>query len=439
MSKVFNILFAMLCGVSILITPTISFSVNFGENRELDNRWKGATSTLGRDIDQLVDRNSSDEGSEIKQQLLRSTTALERIETIFDLSQQDYALAHSYIIETLPGIAKQMASWLYPHEDGRQELFYNGILKNSLSLLNIANGIPEENPNIHSQRFQKLEDNDLEAALLAIKLEEEESQNVGARKNLALEKSWSSLQEQFITNFKTEPDIAQMALNDLQEISYIPEVYRWLTTAPEIFEFVLNNIKNHAIPHITEVKDLSTQTSPWFKIYFSAHRDKVRENFKPIKAHFTQLQLGKQNACVHKALDEFYRMHLETLLNIGNMLFPENSTLNLAQIKAGLNQLLNDRADILETYTYESQQISLPEMQAYINQVYQDDMPVQLCSQTYNLAIQMLNARDDPSTHGVHSLFDALVENYKTEGGCLEGRRNRQFRSFVTMLGLSGL
>ena len=161
----------------------------------------------------------------------------------------------------------------------------------------------------------------------------------------------------------------------------------------------------------------------------------LREKFAPTAKFMDESTKSKQDASVH-FMDVFYKANVDILIGAADELFPTSGTLTVEQVKEQLKKALTEHPYLFDGYTYQGTPVTQKDMEEHIDKTCQADMQPKLCSHAFNLALQLADSGD---VHGFHRLFDAIAENYLTEGGCLEGRLNRQFVALSSMLMTCGL
>jgi len=441
MSKLLSVSFVLLCGVSVLTASSAGFAVQFGEITELDDQWKGSTRTLSADVQELVRKEGSVE--EKINELTKSV--LKNISTITNLSNFDYEPAVGY----LSSFADQIALWIYPDSEKERSILFKKILTDPTSIHPQNDWVIcrtdfeqalKENNNLKAyhavkdiyklaqtdkaastwiqyswNKFGHLVDlyGDLDGNNDAVTVYHDKEEKVPA---IDLTKQWVEARKQFVDHYKKDPEVAAKALEDLRELSKtVSAVQTWLEYSGEVLEF-----------------GEYESGSPFGKVKFHKDRQALQGQLKPILDELKKLVL---NDDVHK-LDKYYLENVENLVVISKAIFPENGKLTLDQTKTTLKKLIQEHPDLLAGYDYDKKTFKKEEVFNDIDNVYQNDMPFELCSHAFQLAIQLSNIEDN---FGLYRLLDAIVENYETKGGCLEGRRNRQFGALAYMLAHCGL
>lgn len=249
------------------------------------------------------------------------------------------------------------------------------------------------------------------------------------------EQQWIEARDHFLVNCKKDPQIAQIYYSELITLAKnVPPAQNWIKYSKEFLDFGSKEPK--VIEPVIQSNNNKKQVlTPQEAVQFHKDFTGLRDQLKPM---LSMLQNLPKNGDVH-LMDEFCVANIPTLITISKSIFPENGTLSLSQIKENLKTLIEHNSHVLNKYEYEKKKFDKTKMFLYIDQAYQDDMPVELCSHAYELSILLLTSPQKLSTFGFHRIFDAIVENYETEGGCFEGRRNRQFGALVSMLAFCGL
>ncbi len=154
-----------------------------------------------------------------------------------------------------------------------------------------------------------------------------------------------------------------------------------------------------------------------------------RERLAPFCTLMTTIA---QNANVH-VLDTFVSANIQTLHDIGSAIAVDNQNLTDSEIKAYL-------ASKSSSYKkYDNVLVTQEQLTADINTVLgtaaRNPLVLGMYSRVVSL-IQLLDNDRDIARHTLYLnlLFDAIVENRITGGGCAEGVRNRIFVRYVDMM-----
>ena len=177
--------------------------------------------------------------------------------------------------------------------------------------------------------------------------------------------------------------------------------------------------------------------SPQYQVNHHPNIKQLRERFQPIATFMTDAVEKRQDSNVH-FMDGFYAQQVGNLIAVADEIFPENGGLSIDEIREGLKKNLTDFPYLFEGYTYQGTAVTIEEIKAYIDKVYQPDMipHAKLCSHAFNLAFQGAQMGE---MRAFHLLLDSIAENYITKGGCLPGRHDRQFVVLSSLLMSSGL
>lgn len=258
------------------------------------------------------------------------------------------------------------------------------------------------------------------------------------RPAIVAQPQWGEARNRFLANFQGDRDIAQFALNELNELAnFVPAAKTWLAYSNEVVRFLAQEVgeveqpRRQVIPaHVDHAA-----VNPYTQVQFRRDYQALQNQFQPILNQIRQIPQGHD---VH-ILDNFVVGNEGNLVQIAGTIFPNNGQLSLAQVNTNLKTFIDAHPDVLAAYNYNGRVFTRDEMFRRIDQAYQNDMTPALCSHVYELAMQLLNSGHQPSNFGVQRLFDAVVENLETQGGCFQGRRNRQFVALSSMLAYCGL
>lgn len=142
----------------------------------------------------------------------------------------------------------------------------------------------------------------------------------------------------------------------------------------------------------------------------------------------------RQDSNVH-SIDTHVAANIAKLPVIGNAFGVDNPNLGIAAIQAYLNPFTTTYAG------YEGRAVSSAQLQGYItatlNTAAQDPITLGLYSRITSIFQRLENevTNENFSTHIKH-LFDAIAENYLTQGGCFQGVRNRAYIRYISILNI---
>lgn len=172
----------------------------------------------------------------------------------------------------------------------------------------------------------------------------------------------------------------------------------------------------------------------------------LKEKFKGIHAH---LQTIAQHADVH-VLDDYVfgaQKTIMPLLEIGRFYeLGDKGDLTLSQVGIAMAEFVNANQDFFTNYKYEDQTIGKDRVvaiiQSHFNAMDGEILPIctearELWSRAWTLSQVLFNQHDDFSV--IKTLFDEVIEGHLTNGGCIQGRINRGFVGYVSLLGQAGV
>ena len=150
----------------------------------------------------------------------------------------------------------------------------------------------------------------------------------------------------------------------------------------------------------------------------------------------------RSNTDVH-VLDSLVMENLSTLLAVGGELGAGNPDLSLEELQRRISSFFEEatRTKRLKI-TYEDGGKITPltsvEFNRDVAKFFDDQLKTersevrQLISRVWTLAQELFEETRD--FQKLDNICVAIIENYKTGGGCIEGRINRMFRAYVLML-----
>ena len=187
---------------------------------------------------------------------------------------------------------------------------------------------------------------------------------------------------------------------------------------------------------------------PRYRDPYPQHKENpaLKEKFKEIHTYLTQIA---QHSDVH-VLDNYVfgsQKTITPLLEIGRFYeLGDDGSLNLSQVGAAMKEFVESHADFFTDYTYEDQSISkdsvLGIIHAHFSNMDAEILPVctearEIWSRTWTLSQVLYNRYNDLSI--MKNLFDEVIEGHLTKGGCIQGRINRGFVGYVSLLGKAGV
>jgi hypothetical protein len=163
-----------------------------------------------------------------------------------------------------------------------------------------------------------------------------------------------------------------------------------------------------------------------------------------------------QNSDVH-VLDNYVfgpQKKINDLLEAGRLYNVDNGELTLAEVGQQMVQFANDNKDFFATFKYEDTSLNsdkiinilnshFPKMDNEIKSVELNKttyVPVlearELWSRAWTLALNLYNEADETA---IQMIFEQAVEGHLTRGGCIQGRIDRGFVGYVSLLAKAGV
>ena len=135
------------------------------------------------------------------------------------------------------------------------------------------------------------------------------------------------------------------------------------------------------------------------------------------------------------------------LIDFGNHLQVDQDGLSLAQIGLEMNQFIDMHPNNFTNFIYFTNQTVTPEvLKGHVTTHFSkmDSEIAVICpaakiiwSKAWTLAKALYEQEDD--VDAIHIIFEQVCENYLTHGGCIQGRINRGFVGYVTLLTKCGI
>ena len=133
------------------------------------------------------------------------------------------------------------------------------------------------------------------------------------------------------------------------------------------------------------------------------------------------------------------------LLEVGRLYNVDDGNLTLAQVGQQMVQFANDHKDFFAAYKYEGAALNSDQIIPILNAHFPDmDNEIraispearELWSRAWTLA---LNLHEDGNETAIQIIFDQAIEGHLTRGGCIQGRIDRGFVGYVSLLGKAGV
>lgn len=162
---------------------------------------------------------------------------------------------------------------------------------------------------------------------------------------------------------------------------------------------------------------------------------------------FNYLKSIPQTSDVHVLDSYVFGSHkkIDSLLEIGRLYDIDNPKLTLAEVGQQMVTFVNNHADFFKDYKYERQTIPSQKIIEILNAHFSNmDAEIRTVSpaareawsRAWTLALKLYN-EDDASA--IQIIFDQAVEGHVTRGGCIQGRIDRGFVGYVSLLAKAGV
>jgi hypothetical protein len=174
---------------------------------------------------------------------------------------------------------------------------------------------------------------------------------------------------------------------------------------------------------------------------------------KPLIEKFTvilqDIEKIKLNSDVH-VIDNYVfgnGNNIKTLSEIGTLYNLENPKLSLAEVGTQMINFVIDKSNkyFFDNYDYEKEKVDQDTLKAILTTHFNNmdneikllcPLAQEIWSRAWTLALT-LHAENLDYAY-IKIIFDQAVEGHKTRGGCIQGRINRGFVGYATLLGKTG-
>lgn len=220
----------------------------------------------------------------------------------------------------------------------------------------------------------------------------------------------------------------------------------------EVFENLQKNVMGILFDFLEENRELERLLN---ERKDKQHKDKayqdVLSKFKEISAYINKIQNTQSDRNVHD-LDAFVtgsHLKIQTLLEIGWYINCDDGRLNWDEIKATILKMIIGMSDNAHLTDFDGHFITVTEFKEKVESFFADlflqfaspfwdlkrDLVRELCSRMVTLT-NILR----PSNPNIFPLLVICIsENQLTQGGCADGKVNRAFMFYLTLLGCTGL
>jgi hypothetical protein len=162
---------------------------------------------------------------------------------------------------------------------------------------------------------------------------------------------------------------------------------------------------------------------------------------------FPYLKGIPQNSDVH-ILDNYVfgaQKKINDLLAVGRLYDVDNGDLTLAAVGQQMVQFVNNNKDFFATFQYEETFLNSDKIIPILNSHFPNmDNEIkaispearELWSRAWTLALNLYNQGDETA---IQIIFEQAVEGHLTRGGCIQGRIDRGFVGYVSLLTRAGV
>lgn len=197
--------------------------------------------------------------------------------------------------------------------------------------------------------------------------------------------------------------------------------------------------------HIRDESSFKSQIQQKTRTYSHGTERPILEKYIHIFEYLSKIAQGSD---VHVLDDYVFGSHkmIDALLAVGRLYSIDKPDLTLARVGQEMVTFVNAHKDFFNTYKYETTALTGEQVIAILNSHFSNmDAEVRvICpaarevwSRAWTLALNLYNRDDDSSA--IQVIFDQAVEGHLTRGGCIQGRIDRGFVGYVSLLAKSGV
>jgi hypothetical protein len=171
----------------------------------------------------------------------------------------------------------------------------------------------------------------------------------------------------------------------------------------------------------------------FFGIHCLSEASEIDSIKSTVLGHLSHIAKVPQNANVH-VLDPYVSQHLASLKQTGISLTFGTPDYPKEEILKALSAYLDANPGFYDGY--EKEKITHEQLKGYIAVALSTASRDKNVLELYSLSVSCLNILSDKEDISgyMKQLFDAFAENYKTQGGCFQGVRNRIFLCYNVFL-----
>ncbi len=197
--------------------------------------------------------------------------------------------------------------------------------------------------------------------------------------------------------------------------------------------------------HILDESSSKSQIQQKTRTYSHGTERPILEKYIHIFEYLSKIAQGSD---VHVLDDYVFGSHkmIDALLQVGRLYGIDKPDLTLARVGQEMVTFVNAHKDFFNTYKYENTALTGERVIAILNSHFSNmDAEVRaICpaarevwSRAWTLALNLYNRDKDSSA--IQVIFDQAVEGHLTRGGCIQGRIDRGFVGYVSLLAKSGV
>lgn len=157
---------------------------------------------------------------------------------------------------------------------------------------------------------------------------------------------------------------------------------------------------------------------------------------------------NKNDLDVHTFDDYIFgtQKKINDLIKFGNYLQIDNPSLTLKQVGDQMSSFIDSHSQLFSNFKYANKAISIETLKGYLTRHFDkmDEEIISICpnanilwSKAWTLALNLYDT--DKNETAIQIIFQQMCENYENEGQCIQGRINRGFVGYVSLLTLCGI
>lgn len=194
----------------------------------------------------------------------------------------------------------------------------------------------------------------------------------------------------------------------------------------------MNNVSIHFLKRFKMKKYILSLISFIFVSVFSLQA--MEETKEIARQYMREVSKIQMNTDVH-VLDNFVVQEISNLVSRGEQIQFGQKSLSIESMQSILYSYLDQHPGF---YTeYEKNTVSHEELKSYISTALSTANRDQTVLQLYSLGVSALDLLEKSKVDTEFErklIYDVFAENYKTNGGCFQGVRNRMFVYYSMLL-----